>query len=146
MKKGKSSSRQLSEKKGSIVLVPLLSQREAEKGFVEAIAAEAKQAVLLLVIDTAAMSGQFGFAAGEIAQANTLMQKVKAALAKRKVECDDIIEWGDTLTKIEHLALLRQAEKILLAKQDNQFFQKLLRELREKLPKVEIETVVLPEA
>jgi len=141
LKKEKSSSKP-SEK----ALVPLLSKREAEPGFVERVSGSAAEVILLLVIDTAAMAGQFGFAAGEIAQANALMQQVKIALAKKKKACDDVLEWGDTETKIEHFALLKDVKKIYLVEQDNHFFKKLVAELKEKLPKIEIETVKLPEA
>ncbi len=123
------------------VLVPVLSKKEASPEFVEKIAAKAKEIILLLVIDTASMSGQFGFAAGEIAHANALMQKIKDALGKKKKTCDDILEWGDTLTKIENIAMLRQVDKIYLVKQDNQFSKKLLKDLKEKLPKIDIEVV-----
>jgi hypothetical protein len=127
------------------VLVPLLSKKEDSEEFVEMVTAKAKEIILLIVIDTAAMSGQFGFAAGEIAQANALMQKMKNAIGKKRKTCEDIIEWGDTATKIEHMAMLRQVDKIYLVKQDNQFSKKLLRELEEKLPKVEIEAAKLEE-
>jgi len=121
------------------VLVPLLSKKEDREEFVEQFTSKAKEIILLIVIDTAAMSGQFGFAAGEIAQANILMQKMKAAIGKKRKTCEDIIEWGDTATKIEHLAMLRNVDKIYMVKQENQFSKKLLRELGEKLPKLEIE-------
>ena len=127
------------------VLVPLLSKKEDSEEFVERVTAKAKEIILLIVIDTAAMSGQFGFAAGEIAQANALMQKVKNAVGKKRKTCEDIIEWGDTATKIQHLAMLKEVDKIYLVRQDNQLSKKLLRELQEKLPKLEIEAVKLEE-
>ncbi len=125
--------------------MPLLSKREASPKFIEAVAANAKEIILLLVIDTSAMVGQFGFAAGEIAQANALMQQVKSALGRKRKTCDDVIEWGDTATKIGHLAQLRAVDRIYLVRQDNQLFRRLLGELREKLRRIEIETVKLPE-
>ncbi len=146
MKKGKTSSRQSEKKeKGMKVLVPLLSKREAEPGFIETIASKAKEIILLVVIDTKAMTGQFGFATNEIAAGNALMQQVKLALGKKRKTCNDVIEWGDTATKIEHLALLHQVNRIYVVRQDNQFFKKLLHDMREKLPGIEIEAVSLPE-
>lgn len=127
------------------VLVPLLSKKEDSDEFVERVTAKAKEIILLIVIDTAAMSGQFGFAAGEIALANALMQKMKNAIGKKRKTCEDIIEWGNTATKIEHLAMLKEVDKIYLVRQDNQLSKKLLRELEERLPKVEIEAVKLEE-
>ena len=127
------------------VLVPLISKKEADEKFVERVATKAKEIILLLVVDTEAMSGQFGFAAGEIAQANALMQQVKNAVGRKRKTCEDIIEWGNTARKIEHLAQLRGVDKICLVKQDNQFFKKLLQDMRKKLPKIEIEVVKLEE-
>ncbi|MDP2974429.1 MAG: hypothetical protein Q8N60_05230, partial [Candidatus Diapherotrites archaeon] len=69
----------------------------------------------------------------------------KNAIGKKRKTCEDIIEWGDTATKIEHLAMLRNVDKIYLVRQDNQFSKKMLRELGEKLPKLEIEEIKLEE-
>jgi hypothetical protein len=142
LKKEKKSSRQSNQEK---VLVPLLSKRESNPLFIEKISSEAGGIVLLLVIDTKAMAGDFGFATGEIAVGNALMQKMKAALAKKKKECNDIIEWGDTSTKIEHLAQLHQVKKICLVKQGNHFYETLVKALKEKLEGVEVEETALPE-
>ena len=125
-------------------LVPLLSKREAEPGFIEKIAQGTKEITLLLVIDTHAMAGKFGFATNEIATGNALMQQVKTALGKKRKTCNDVIEWGDTATKIEHLAELQKANKIYLVEQENQFFKDLIKTLEETLPGIEIETVPLP--
>ncbi len=147
MKKGKTSSKQSKEKerpKGAKVLVPLLSKREAHPIFIEAIASKAGEVTLLLVIDTHAMSEQFGFATNEIAAGNHLMELVKEALGKKRKTCNDIIEWGDTATKIEHLAMLHSVDKIYLVWQDNHFFKKLLQDMQETLKGIEIETVKLP--
>jgi len=143
LKKGKTSSRQ-SEKKGLKVLVPLLSKREDSEEFVASFSGGASEIILLLVIDTGAMSGGFGFAAGEIALGNSLMQRVKAGLAKRKKQCKDIIEWGNTESKIEHLAKFHAVDKVCLVRQHNQFFEKLLSGIKENLG-IEVEVVELPE-
>ena len=131
--------------KGPKILVPLLSKRESEDTFIEAVAPGAGEIILLLVIDTHAMAGGFGFAAGEIAGGNALMQHVKTAFGKKRKTCKDIIEWGDTANKIEHLAELNQVEKIFVVKQDNDFFKKLLKDMREKLPGIKIEEIELQE-
>lgn len=147
MKKGKTSSKQSKEKekpKGVKVLVPLLSKREAHPIFIEAIASKAREVTILLVIDTHAMTGQFGFATNEIAAGNHLMELVKEAVGKKRKTCNDVIEWGDTATKIEHLAMLHSVDKIYLVWQDNQFFKKLLQDMQETLKGIEIETVKLP--
>ena len=147
MKKEKTSSKQSEKERhfpNTKVLVPLLSKREAEPAFIEKVASKAKEITLLLVIDTNAMAGEFGFATNEIASGNALMQQVKTALGKKRKTCNDIIEWGDTATKIEHLAELHKVDKIYLVEQDNQFFQDLLKDMEEKLKKTQIERIVLP--
>ncbi len=131
--------------KGPKILVPLLSKREGENEFIEAVAPGAGEIILLLVIDTNAMAGGFGFAAGEIAVGNALMQYVKTAFGKKRKTCNDIIEWGDTANKIEHLAELNQVAKIFVVKQDNDFFKKLLKDMKEKLPGIEIQEIKLRE-
>jgi len=130
--------------KGPKILVPLLSKRESEDEFVATVAHGAGEIILLLVIDTHAMAGGFGFATGEIAGGNVLMQKVKTAFGKKRKICNDIIEWGGTANKIEHLAELNQVAKIFVVKQDNDFFKKLLKDMKEKLPEIEIQEIELP--
>jgi len=145
-KKGIIDAEQVEKPKGPKILVPLLSKREGEEGFIEAVAPGAGEIILLLVIDTSAMAGGFGFATGEIAVGNVLMQKVKTAFGKKRKTCNDIIEWGDTANKIEHLAQLNQVAKIFVVKQDNDFFKKLLNDMKEKLPKIEIHEIELSKA
>lgn len=128
---------------GPKVLVPLLSKREAEPNFINAVADRAGEVILLLVIDTNAMAGRFGFATGEIGMGNALMQKLRAELGKKKKHCDDILEWGDTASKIEHIAQLYNAKNICLVKQGNDYYRKLVADMKEKLPGVEITEIEL---
>jgi len=143
LKKEKTNSKQFDKKFGSKVLVPLLSKREAEPAFVQAIANKAHEIILLLVIDTNAMSGEFGFATNEIAVGNALMQKIKKAIGKKRKTCNYVIEWGDTATKIEHMAQLYQVDKVYMVKQANQFYKILVKGMKEKLPDIEIEEIKL---
>ncbi|MCX6799016.1 MAG: hypothetical protein NTW59_02890 [Candidatus Diapherotrites archaeon] len=130
--------------KGPKALVPLLSKREADPVFIGALAGNQGEIILLVVIDTNAMPGQFGFAANDIAGGSQLMEKIRDALELVGKHCADVIEWGDTAMKIEHLALLKGVERIFVVEQDNQYYKKLLRELREKLGKIEFVEVRLP--
>lgn len=150
MKKGKTSTRQSegrgeeqAKRAGSRVLAPLLSKREAEPAFVEAVASKANEIILLLVIDTNAMSGEFGFATNEIAVGNALMQKIKELVGKKRKTCRDVMEWGDTATKIEHMAQLYRVDKVCLVKQANHFYKTLVKGLKEKLKGVEVEEIKL---
>jgi len=158
LKKERTASRQSEEKGGARkkkaeeekspglkVLVPLLSKREAEPAFVEAIAGKGHEITLLLVIDTNAMAGRFGFATGEIGMGNTLMQRLRAELGKKRKACNDIMEWGDTASKIEHIAQLYGIGRIYVVKQGNDYFRKLLADMKEKLAGIEIIEIALPE-
>jgi len=124
-------------------LIPLISKRENDEGFIARACANGDELFLLLVVDTEAIGGQFGFAASEIGQGNSLMQEIKQIAKEHGKEGKDIIEWGDTETKILHFAQLQNIDKIFLVQQDNQFFKKLVKELREKTG-AEVETVYIP--
>ena len=158
MKKERTASRQSEEKGGSgekkaeaekshgvKILVPLLSKREAEPAFVEAIAGKGHEITLLLVIDTNAMAGRFGFATSEIGMGNALMQRLKAELGKKRKACNDVMEWGDTASKIEHIAQFYGIGRIYVVKQGNDYFRKLLADMKEKLKGIEIVEIALPE-
>ena len=124
--------------KAEIVLVPLLSRSENDSAFLELIAEKTEEAVLLVVIDTDSMLGGFGFAASDIRKGSDLMEQMGKALREKRVLVDDVLEWGDTATKIEHLAKLKKAEKVLLKRQENHYFEKLVEELEERKVKVEV--------
>jgi len=152
LKKEKTSSKQSKKKEekqekktGIKALVPLLSKRELAPAFIEAVASNAKEITLLLVIDTKGMAGEFGFATNEIAAGNHLMELVKTAFGRKRKTCDDIIEWGDTATKVGHFAQLHQVNKVFLVKQDNQFYKKLVKGLKEDLKGIEVIEVALGE-
>jgi len=133
LKKQKKSTVTLPKKKiGMKVLIPLISKRENNEKFIATACRDAHEVFLLLVIDTEAMPGQFGFAASEIGHGNQLMQEVKAIVEKNKKHCSDVMEWGSTESKIIHLVQLHKIDKVVLVKQENQFFKKLVKQLEEK--------------
>lgn len=121
------------------VLIPLLSKQENNEDFLDKATAGAKQAILLLVVDTQAMHGQFGFAATEIRQGSMLLEQVKEILGEKRKPYKDIIEWGDTATKIEHIAKLNKADRVIMQKQNNKFFNDLVKNLKKQ--ELEIETI-----
>ena len=59
------------------VLVPLLSKQENSPEFIDKITTRVKEIILLVVVDTNAMVGRFGFAANEIREGNALMEEIK---------------------------------------------------------------------
>ena len=149
MKKGKKAtgssqkSKKPAPKKRTRALIPLISKKENNKELVEQACQGTDEVVVLLVVDTEAMPGQFGFAASDIGHGNGLMQEVKMMVEQQGKECNDLMEWGDTETKIIHLIQLRGIDKIVLLKQENQFFKKLVKSLgAQTKAKVEIIKVV----
>ena len=120
------------------IVIPLLSKQENNEDFLEKAVEGAKEIIVLLVIDTEAMPGQFGYAATEIRHGNMLIEEIKERLEEKKKQCNDIIEWGNTLTKIDHIARLQKADKIVLQKQENKFFKDLVKELKKEGQKVEV--------
>ena len=125
-------------------LLPIISKKENKKDFLDAALKKGDEAVLLLVIDKDAMAGMFGFATNEIKQGNDLIEELKTALKEKKVKTEEVVEWGNTGTKIENMAQLKKVDKIILVEQDNEYFKKLINELKQKI-NVPVETFKVKE-
>lgn len=120
------------------VLIPILSETENDDVFLEKAVTGAKEVILLLVVD-ASPKDRFGFTTSFIQKARTVMEAVKKTVGMKRKPCEDIIEWGDTQGKIVNMALLRKVDRVFLKKQDNQYFEKLLRKLKEE--KIDTEVI-----
>ena len=114
------------------ILIPLLNNREEEESFLEKAVEDSKEIVLVAVIDTGAMVGKFGFAASQMSQCNLTTEKCKELLGKKGIKVEDILEWGDTLSKISSIAQLKKAKKIVMKKQDNHYFETLVKDLKKE--------------
>ncbi|HLD59308.1 MAG TPA: hypothetical protein VI977_06805 [archaeon] len=125
------------------VLVPLLSKHENNEFFLQNILDSAKEIVLLLVIDTQMMPGQFGFAASDIATGNALLQELKKFFVKKRRLCLEIEEWGNTESKILQTAQMKSVDRIFFAKQNNDFYFRLVSSIRSKT-KIPIEEIKVP--
>ena len=86
--------------------------------------------ILLLVVD-ANPKEKFGFTTSFISKARAVMEEMKKAVGKKRKTAEDVIEWGDTQSKILNMALLRKVDKVFLKKQDNQYFKNLLKKLED---------------
>lgn len=144
MKKQKKTTGSSRTEKRETALIPLVSKKENNLDFITNVCAKADEIILLLIVDTAAMPGQFGFAASDISHGNQLMEEIKEIAKKKRTICNDLIEWGETIPKICNFAQLRKIKKIFLVKQQNEFFKKLVKELKEKTD-AEIEIVEIAE-
>ncbi len=119
------------------ILIPLLSETENEAAFLEKATEGADNVILLVVVD-ASPKEKFGFTASFIQKARSVMEEVKETLAKKKKPCEDVMEWGDTQSKIVNLSRLKKADKVVLKKQDNHYFRQLVKKLEEEKIKTEI--------
>ncbi|MFH1545192.1 MAG: hypothetical protein ABIE23_03850 [archaeon] len=120
------------------ILLPLLSRQEFDEVFLEEALKGVKEVVLLLVIDTNAMSGEVGFAASEIMQGNQLMEKVKEVIGKKRKKCTEVTEWGDTARKIVNEAKIHKVNQIVLMKQENHYWSQLEEILRNEFKDVAV--------
>ncbi|MFH1752089.1 MAG: hypothetical protein ABH821_04095 [archaeon] len=122
----------------SNVLLPLLSSQENDKSFLTSALKEVSTIVLLLVIDKQDLGKDFGFAANQIYSGNKLLEELKKLLDMKGFEVVDVMEWGDTLTKIVQASKMHKVDRIVLKKMDNHYFKKLVKDL-EKQVKAKIE-------
>lgn len=124
--------------KGLKVLIPLLSKTENDAEFLERAVKGANEVTLLLVIDNSADGTQFGFALQQMAAGNALSAEVKAMVGKKKKSVHDILEWGNTRSKIVNTAKLRRVSKVVLRAQEGKGFEALVEALRAEKINVEV--------
>ena len=120
------------------ILIPLLSKEENKQEFLEKVSGSGKHITLLTVIDTHSGKEKFGFAASQIGSCSSLAEEIRDKLKESIPDIDYIMEWGDTLTKIEQIAELKKIDSIVLKRQQNQFFEELVKQLKERKLKVEV--------
>ncbi len=118
-------------------LIPILSEEENDDSFLEEALKGTREILLLIVVDTD-QKREFGFATSQIQKARKVLEEVGAAIGKKRKSYEDIIEWGDTQNKIINLALLRKVDSVTLKKQDNQYFEELVKKLKHEKIEVRI--------
>jgi hypothetical protein len=119
------------------VLIPLLSRNELNEEFLEKALKGAHEIVLLMVIDK-----EDSPKASDISSSTHFMDEVKKAVGKKRKRCEEFTEWGETPTKIKNTAILNKVDKIVLLKQENQYFENLVEKLsQEKEIKNKIEVI-----
>ena len=119
------------------VLIPILSETENDEVFLERALEGAKDIILLLVVD-ASPKERFGFTTSHIAKARAVMEELKKEVGKKRKSAEDVIEWGDTQSKVLNMALLRKVDKVVLKRQENQYFNELVKKLEGERVDVEV--------
>ncbi|MBU0635414.1 hypothetical protein KKE06_00105 [Candidatus Micrarchaeota archaeon] len=127
------------------VLIPIVSKQEDNPDFLTEATREFDEIILLAVIDKEDLVGQFGFVTSEIRTATQLIEKIQAFLESQGKKTEDLIEWGNTLHKIVQIAEIRKCDKIALAKQENQHFKQLVKQIEENTnKKIEVFSITIP--
>jgi hypothetical protein len=122
------------------VLIPLLTGKEKDADFVQFFSSKASEILLLQIVDKD-FKDKTASAIGEMRQSRVVMEEVKKILGAKKKKCVELTEWGSTIAKIRAISILQKVDKVFLVKQDNQFFEDILKEL--KKDKISVEVFVL---
>jgi len=123
------------------VLIPLLSRKELNEEFLDKAVKGANEVFLLMVIDK-----KDSLKASDISGATHFLEEVKKAIGKKRKKCEDLTEWGETTAKIKNTAILNKIDKISLLKQENQWFEELVEEIKkEKTLKNRIQLIEVSE-
>jgi hypothetical protein len=124
-----------------IILIPLLSGKEDNQAFINAVTQKGKKIILLQIVDKEFLA-KTSTAMGEVMQNHALLTKVKKALQSKKKTVDEVTEWGTTIKKIISIAILQKVDKVFFVKQNNQFFEDIIKAMqKEKIPYEIIEVI-----
>ncbi len=123
------------------ILVPLLSGRENDKLFIDALSKDAKEVVILQIVDKQFLP-KAGAAMGEVRQFRIVADELRKAIGAKRKKFVEMTEWGITIPKIVSTALFQKVDKVYLVKQNTQFFGEITDALDDN--KIKYELVELP--
>jgi hypothetical protein len=118
------------------VLAPIISGKENSSEYIKGITDKVDKIVLLQIMDKEFMN-KTSNAMGEIMQFRNIVSEIKEKIGKKRKSCEEITEWGQTIKKIIAIAILQEVDKVVLVKQDNKFYEDILKELKKEKIKVE---------
>lgn len=114
------------------ILVPLVTEKEDERSFLDRIADSKliKEVILLFVVDKDKMGDvPAGFVGTKIKAAEDVMEKIKKDIPN-SIKVQERIEWGVWLDKISSISKLEKVDEIFLVETEED--KELLKELRER--------------
>lgn len=123
------------------ILIPLLSGRENDKLFIDAISKDVKEVVILQIVDKQFLP-KAGSAMAEVGQFRLVSDGLRKAIGQKKKKFVEMTEWGVTIPKIISTAMFQKVDKVFLVKQSNQFFDEIIGALKKN--KINFELVELP--
>ncbi len=109
------------------VLIPLISKQELNEEFLDKAVKGANEVILLMVIDK-----EDSLKASDISSSTHFIEEVKKAIGKKRKKCEEFTEWGETTAKIKNTAIINKTDKIALLKQENQWFEDLIENLKKE--------------
>lgn len=126
---------------GLKILIPLLSGRENDPLFINSLSKEVKEVVVLQIVDKQFLP-KAGSAMAEVRQFRIVADELRKSLVSKKKKLIEMTEWGVTIPKIVSIALMQKVDYVLLVKQNTQFFEEVVDELKDN--KIKFELVELP--
>ena len=126
------------------ILIPLLSGRENDSIFINSIDKSVKEVIVLQIVDKQFLP-KVGSVIGEVGHFRMVADDLKKALVFKKKKLFEMTEWGVTIPKIISIALLQKIDYVLLVKQDTQFFEEVVSELKSKRIRVVLVELPVPE-
>ncbi|MGI6589847.1 MAG: hypothetical protein ACOX1V_04270 [Candidatus Iainarchaeum sp.] len=126
------------------ILIPLLSGRENDSLFINSIDKSVKEVIVLQIVDKQFLP-KVGSVIGEVGHFRMVADDLKKALVFKKKKLFEMTEWGVTIPKIISIALLQKIDYVLLVKQDTQFFEEVVSELKSKRIRVVLVELPVPE-
>ncbi len=123
------------------ILVPLLSGRENDKLFVDAVTKDVNEVVILQIIDKQFLP-KAGSAMAEVRQFRIVADELRKAIGAKRKKFFEMSEWGITIPKIISTAKFQKVDKVFLVKQTTQFFAEITDALSDN--KIKYELVELP--
>ncbi len=124
------------------ILVPVLTGREKEPAFIEAITNKVDEIILLQIVDKD-FSPRAGSAMGEVRQFRIVLDGIKKEIGAKRKKYDELTEWGSTIPKIVSIALIKKVDKVVLVKQEIQFFDDIVKELKKNKVHVDVVEVAV---
>lgn len=111
------------------ILAPLISGKENNELYVDAITKGVDKVTLLQIVDRDFMA-KASTAMGEVMQFSKVMNELKKSIGLKRKSCNEITEWGHTINKIVSISIIQKIDKVVLIEQDNKFFEDILKELK----------------
>ena len=119
------------------ILAPLISGKENDSKYIDAVTKGAYKVTVLQIIDRDFMN-KTSTAMGEVMHFSQLMHEVKKSIGQKRKTCQEITEWGSTVKKILGISLIQQVDKVVLINQKNKFFEDIVKDLKKNKIKFEL--------